>query len=102
MDWFYDKIITITTNTSVYDAETGLFDNAENVTLTIPCDIQPLDTKIDVDNLGKLIDAEYKIYCDPNNNINTKCNVTYKGNDYNLVKITDWDDYYILYIKAVT
>ena len=49
MNWFYDKVITITANTSVYDAETGLFDNAENVTLTIPCDIQPLDTKIDVE-----------------------------------------------------
>lgn len=101
IQWFFDKQATITKNTNSYDAETGLYSRAETETITVNCNVQPLDTKTDIDEHGKLIDAEYKIYCDSNSFITSDCMVTYNDKQYKIEKITDWDYYYIVYIKAV-
>lgn len=101
IQWFYDKQATITKNTNSYDDTTGLYSRAETETITVNCNVQPLDTKTDLDEHGKLIDAEYKIYCDSNSFITSDCKVTYSNKDYIIEKITDWDYYYIVFIKAV-
>ena len=101
MNWFYTKEITIRKNNNTYDDETGMYSRNETQTITISCDVQPLDTKVDIDEHGKLINAEYKIFCDADNFINDSCLVNYNGKDYKIEKLTDWDDYFILYIRAV-
>ena len=88
-------------NANSYDDTTGLYSRAETETITVNCNVQPLDTKTDLDEHGKLIDAEYKIYCDSNSFITSDCMVTYNDKQYKIEKITDWDYYYIVYIKAV-
>lgn len=101
MQYFFDKQVTISKNTNAYDENTGMYSRAESETITINCNVQPLDTKTDLDESGKLIDAQYKIYCDSNSFITSDCMVTYNGKDYVIQKITDWDYYYIVYIRAV-
>ena len=101
MQYFFDKQVTITKNTNTYDDETGMYSRAETDTITINCNVQTLDTKIDLDEHGKLIDAQYKIYCNSNSFITSDCTVTYNCKDYVITKITDWDYYYIVYIRAV-
>ena len=69
--------------------------------ISIDCDVQPLGNEKIYDDTGTLIQAEYQIFCDPNKNIHTHSKVIYKEKEYKISKITDWDDYYILYLKAV-
>ena len=101
MKWFYDKEIQIGTRNGGLDEDTGLYSKGELESFTINCDVQPLDTTKDVDESGKLIDAQYKVFCDVDSDINIHSEITYKDDLYSIVKITDWDDYLILYIKAV-
>lgn len=83
------------------DESTGLYNKGETETFSIPCDVQPTGHGKNFDDAGALIDAEYTIFCDPNDSINEHLTVTYKGDDYTILKIVDWDDYLIIYIKAV-
>lgn len=101
-NYFYSKTVTFSKSGSALNELTGMFEiSASNDTLTVDCDVQPLDTKIDIDTTGKLIDAEYKIFCDSDSFITANCQVEYKSAIYSITKITDWDDYLIVYIKAV-
>ena len=43
IQWFYDKQATITKNTNSYDDTTGLYSRAETETITVNCNVQPLD-----------------------------------------------------------
>lgn len=101
MDWFYTKEITLTKNVNAYDETTGMYSRNTTESITISCDVQPLDTEIDIDDNGKLINAQYKIFCDSDSFINDSCAVTYNSKNYKIEKLTDWDDYFILYIRAV-
>jgi len=102
MNWFYNYQISVTKQVNEYDSITGLFDRADSVVIhNIPCDIQPLDVTVDIDTSGKLIDANYKIYLDADPTIDTNCKVSFNNQNFSIVKITDWTDYYILYVKAV-
>lgn len=101
MDWFYDKQITFGKSISEYDASTGLYSDDTTGIITVACDVQPLNTKTDLDETGKLIDANYKVFCDSSDFITADCAVTYRDTDYSIVKVIDWDDYFIVYIKAV-
>lgn len=99
--YFNDKQITIRKCNSGLNEETGLFNSVSYKSIDIDCDIQPIDTQKDFDDNGKLIDAQYKLFCDNNSFINIHCEVIYKNTVYNITKITDWDNYLIIYIKAV-
>ena len=101
IQWYYDKQITIRKKANTYDDVTGMYSRTGSDTITVNCNVQSLDTKIDLDEHGKLINAEYKIFCDSNSFIDDTCVVTYKDKDYKVVKITDWDYYYVVYIRAV-
>ena len=52
IQWFYDKQATITKNTNSYDDTTGLYSRAETETITVNFNVQPLDTKTDLDEHG--------------------------------------------------
>lgn len=99
-DYFYTKQATFTISEYTLD-DSGFYEDSEESTVTVNCDVQPLDSKIDIDETGKLIDATYKIFCDCNTSITEDSKCTYDDNDYSVTKITKWDDYYIVYIRAV-
>ena len=101
MNWFYNKTITFQKNINTFDDETGMYSQSASETITVCCDVQPLDTQTDIDESGKLINANYKVYCDSNSFITSDCMVTYNDKQYKIEKITDWDYYYIVFIKAV-
>lgn len=101
MNWFYNKTITFRKDVNTYNEDTGMYAHTENETITVCCDVQPLDTKTDLDETGKLINAQYKVFCDSNTFITLDCIVHYDGAQYQVVKITNWDDYYIVYLLAV-
>ena len=99
--WFNEKTITIKPLDSTLDDDSGFYTINENNSFDVSCDVQPLDSKVDIDETGKLIDAEYKVYCDRNSAINENCNIVFDSVTYSITKMTRWDDYFILYIKAV-
>lgn len=106
MDWFYDYSIKISNKSysggcfidGVYSAANN---DAVVSSFTVDCDVQPVDTSsVDAD-AGVVIDAKYKVFMDKNSNVfNTSC-IVYNDVEYRIVKIITWDDYMILYIKAV-
>lgn len=100
MAWFYDKTVEIVnTEGGMID---GIFVNQKKEKrISIDCDVQPLGNEKIYDDTGALIQAEYQIFCDPNKNIHTHSKVIYKEKEYKISKITDWDDYYIVYIQGV-
>ena len=101
MDWFYTKSAVFTNTISALDATTGLYGVTTSQPVTVDCDVQPLNTTKDLDETGKLIDANYKIFCDKSSAITMDSSVAYNGQDYTIAKISDWDDYLIVYIKGV-
>lgn len=101
MSWFYTKQAIFTNTISALDTTTGLYGVTTSQPVTVDCDVQPLNTTKDLDETGKLIDANYKIYCDKEDYITMDSRVTYNGEEYTISKIVDWDDYLIVYIKVV-
>lgn len=99
--YFYNYQVTFITQDYTFDDESGFYDNSDDSSVTVDCDVQPLDSKIDIDETGKLINANYKLFCDPNSAITENCKCTYDDVDYSVTQITRWDDYFIVYIKAV-
>ena len=102
MNWFYTKTATFRKRNSELNETTGMFDKCVNDTfISVACDVQPLDITVDKDENGKLINAQYKIFCDSDNFITSHCTVTYNNKSYVIEKITDREDYYIVYIREV-
>lgn len=102
MDWFYTKELTLKKRNSTLDDDSGFYvKNKTESSKTIICDVQPIDVTKDFDEAGKLIDAQYKVYCDIDSFITTNCRVIYHDTEYMIKKIIEWDDYLNLFIKAV-
>ena len=101
MDWWYDYTIEIVTTSDSYDDDTGLYTEGEETTISIPCDVQPKGNELVYDDTGKLIEYTYQVYCDPNAAITKNISVRYNNQFFTVEKITPWDDYCILYIRAV-
>lgn len=101
MSWFYDKQATFKCADGDI-ADDGLYSNSATVeTLTVDCDLQPVSRDDLIDDSGHFIDAQYKIYCDANTFIKQCETLEYNGVEYEIKNIVDWDDYYIVLIKAV-
>ena len=102
---FYNKTVTIQKQISEYDSTTGLYGDSVSSSITVDCDVQPLNAIIDLDETGKLIDAKYKVFCDIDDFITADCTVTYNQEDYFITKLATWDNsrigYMLIYIKAV-
>ena len=102
MDWFYDKQVTFKSTEGVIDDYDGYYSKSATVeSLTVDCDLQPVSRDDLIDDSGHFIDAQYKIYCDANTFIKQCETLEYNGVEYEIKNIVDWDDYYIVLIKAV-
>jgi len=101
IDWFYDKNVTFKCDDGYIDNDGNYITN-QTGELTVACDVQPMDIEVVIkDKMGGFISAEYKVFCDANELIKD-CNIAiYNDKEYEIIKITDWDDFYIVYLKAV-
>lgn len=101
MKWFFTKKATFKNADGDIDSD-GLYSNSAIVeTLTVDCDLQPVSRDDLIDDSGHFIDAQYKIYCYANPIIKQCGTLEYNGVEYEIKNIVDWDDYYIVLIKAV-
>lgn len=97
---FYNKQITLISETAG-DMVGGRYKKGETTSKTIDCDVQPADRTKTYSEYGFVTEAAYTVFCDPDKDITEGKTVTYNEVDYTIEKLIDWDDYYILYLKAV-
>lgn len=100
MDWFYDKTITLLINT-VGEMVNGVYVKGAPIEKQIACDVQPSSRSETYAGYGFFADSQYTVYCDVDTDIKEGKTVKYNGVEYSIMKLVDWDDYYILYLKAV-
>lgn len=79
----------------------GVYKEGEPKQKQIKCNVQPSSREKTYGEYGYYIDAQYSVYCYVDTDIKEGLTVTYKGNEYEIIKLVDWSDYYILYLKAV-
>lgn len=101
MDWFYNKTIQIVID-SAGTMDNGVYRKGEETTKRITCDVQPSGLSRSSADYADYVVSDYTVYCDPDIMIKQGREVIYNGNRYKIVKLVDWDSYYILYIKAVS
>lgn len=79
----------------------GVYKEGEPTQKQIKCNVQPSSREKTYGEFGYYIDAEYRVYCYVDTDIKEGMTVIYKDTEYEIKKLVDWTDYYILYLKAV-
>lgn len=79
----------------------GVYRKGETTKKTIPCDAQPSGHNRILTDYGEYINANYTVFCDPDTDIKNGMEVLYKGTEYTIDKLQDWNTYYTFEIKAV-
>lgn len=79
----------------------GVYKEGEPTQKKIKCNVQPSSREMTYGEYGFYIEAEYKVFCYADMDIKEGSTVIYKGAEYKITKLVDWNDYYILYLKAV-
>lgn len=104
-NYFYNNTITITVTESGGELINGIWhNNNTSQSYTIKCDVQPTGDALKEADYGAATESDYKVFLSsfiPSLS-NHNAVVTYGGKEYTIIKIVDWSDYQILYIKAVT
>lgn len=98
-DW-YTKTITLKTFAEG-EMLHGVYIKGKEILKDIKCDVQPISNEQIYSDYGYVLDCSYKAFCDVDTDLKAGATVIYNNNDYSIEKIVDWDDYYILYLKAV-
>jgi len=98
--YFYDKTITVTTTTaSTYS--NGLLIEGETASHNIPCDVQPTNEALVLEQYGFKTKSQYTVYLDPNDYVKTDVTVTYNDSTFEVEKVISWDDYMIVFLVQV-
>lgn len=100
MEWFYKDTIQAVISTPG-KMEGGIYRNGEETTKSISCDVQPSGLSRTNASYGVYLTSDYTVFCDPDSDLKKGMKVIYKSKRYEIIKLVDWDDYYILYIEAV-
>lgn len=98
--YFYDKTITIATTTASSYVN-GLLIEGETTSHNIPCDVQPTNSALVLEQYGFTTKSQYTVYFDPVDYVTTDSTVTYNGSDYEVEKVIDWDDYKMAFLVQV-
>ena len=78
----------------------GVLQKGETTEKTIKCNVQPSSREQTYSEFGYFVDAEYRAFCYADTDIQEGKKAIYKGAEYDIPKIVDWNDYYIVYLKA--
>lgn len=97
---FYHSTITLLTP-SAGEMRNGIYIEGEPTQKVIICDVQPSSRQITGTDYGDFVDAEYTVFSDVDPEIKTGKKVIYKGTEYTIYKLEDWNTYYRFSIKAV-
>ena len=100
MEWFYKDTIQAVISTPG-KMEGGIYRNGEETTKSISCDVQPSGLSRTNASYGVYLTSDYTVFCDLDSDLKKGMKVIYKSKRYEIIKLVDWDDYYILYIEAV-
>lgn len=99
---FYDKEISILSDTGYLD-DNGLWvEGANKVVKTIECDVQPYNKELAYRDYSFEEDVKYRVFCDPEPLIENGVKVQYQEqfkNEktiFNVVKIIPWDDFWVV------
>ena len=92
MDWFYNKTISLTVETSEKNA-IGQCIKHYRKGEDIACDVQPIDEKGYKYTWGQDIKSNLQVYCDEILNVDDV--VIYNNKVYKIEKKIPWDDYNI-------
>ncbi len=95
-----DNEITLVSE-SAGEMVNGVYQQGEKTQKQIECNVQPSSRSKSYGDYGYYIDAEYQVYCYVDTDIKEGMTAIYNGSEYSIVKLVDWNDYYILYLKAV-
>lgn len=101
MDWFYNKKITLLEEKDGYLYHGSWVDGELVEIKMIPCDVQPASREQIFKDYGYYIDCSYRIFCNTDGAIDVGNMIRYNGNDFNIVKIIKWDDYYDVFIQEI-
>lgn len=102
---FYDKEISILSDTGYLD-ENGLWTEGENTVIkTIECDVQPYSRELAYRDYSFEEDVKYRVFCNPDKLIKNGIKISYKEQFadettvFTVVKIIPWDDYNIVLLN---
>ncbi|HHV26002.1 MAG TPA: head-tail adaptor protein [Tissierellia bacterium] len=97
---FYDKEITIVREEEGYLNDEGRWVDGELKPIkTIECDVQPFSSELARKTYGYEEVVQYRIFLDPDNQLETDGTIRYKGEDYKIKRIVPWDSYWILLVS---
>ena len=87
----------------VTDPDTGIISQTQKDTQTeIECCVFPVSQKEIYEEAGNNIDAQYRLFCYPNDAIQDGISILWNGDEYRVTTIIKWSYYTILYLKKVS
>lgn len=98
-EFFYDKEIIINIP-AVGSMVHGVYQKGTPTTESIACDVQPTSADEFLAEFGYSANVQYKVYCDPNDNIKLINSAIYNDVEYNIEKVVNWDDYTVIYLAS--
>ncbi len=100
-DWFYDKQITLLKEIEGHMYHGSWIDGTLSPFKTISCDVQPASREQIFKDYGYYIDCTKRVFCDVDTDIVDGDIVEYKGIQFKINKIIEWDDYFDIFMKEV-
>lgn len=99
---FYNKEIKILAveDGEVDDLGIYVLGDIEDESKTIECDVQSYSKERLYQDYGFSDDVTFRVFCDPNPDLETGVLVEYCSKIYKIKRIIKWDDYWILAIGS--
>ena len=101
MAWFYDKQIILMAETGGALVHGSWVEGTLTEQKTIACDVQPASRDLIYKEYGYYIDCTYRVFCDPDGELKEGAIVKYNGEQFKVMKIVPWDNYYDVFIQSV-
>lgn len=98
---FYNNRIKVLIDTNGYMYHGVYKPGTMHKLKTITCDVQPVDRELFYQEYGYFCESEYKVYCDPDCDLEINGHVIYDDEEFIIERIQKWDTYYVLYIHCV-
>lgn len=101
MAWFYDKQIILMAETGGSLVHGSWVEGTLTEQKTISCDVQPSSRDLIYKEYGYYINCTYRVFCDPDGDLQEGSIVKYNDEQFKVVKIVPWDDYFDVFIQSV-
>lgn len=98
-DYFYNKEIVLLKETEGHMYHGSWVDGEIMEVKTITCDVQPASREQIFKDYGYYIDCTKRVFCNLDSDITIGGMVRYRENNFDVVKVIEWDDYLDVFIK---